>query len=83
VASLDSTIGEIGSGDVLIDGAVIAEVGRNINAPDAEVVDARVGWRVRVRCYFRGEPYNAGHCTGRSCATPLPNFGANTVRSTR
>jgi cytosine/adenosine deaminase-related metal-dependent hydrolase len=41
VASLDSGIGEIESGDVLIDGVVIAEIGRNINAPDAEVVDAR------------------------------------------
>jgi 5-methylthioadenosine/S-adenosylhomocysteine deaminase len=41
VASLDSSIGEIASGDVLIDGAVIAEIGRDINAPGAEVVDAR------------------------------------------
>jgi 5-methylthioadenosine/S-adenosylhomocysteine deaminase len=41
VVSLDPRIGEIAIGDVLIDGAVIADVGRNIDAPGAEVVDAR------------------------------------------
>lgn len=41
VVSLDARIGDMDGGDVLIDDAVIAEVGRNINAPDADVVDAR------------------------------------------
>jgi 5-methylthioadenosine/S-adenosylhomocysteine deaminase len=41
VASLDRSIGEIEGGDVLIEGSTIAEIGRNISAPDAEIVDAR------------------------------------------
>jgi 5-methylthioadenosine/S-adenosylhomocysteine deaminase len=41
VVSLDRTIGEIEGGDVLIDGATIAAVGRNLIAPDAEIIDAR------------------------------------------
>ena len=40
VASVDSSIGEIRDGDVLIDGEQIAAVGRNLPALDAEVIDA-------------------------------------------
>ena len=41
VASLDPTIGEIEGGDVLIEGNAIVEVGRNIAAADADIIDAR------------------------------------------
>jgi 5-methylthioadenosine/S-adenosylhomocysteine deaminase len=41
VASLDPTIGEIDGADVLIEGSTIVDVGRNIRAPNAEIVDAR------------------------------------------
>ena len=40
IASLDRNLGEIKSGDVLIDGTKIAAVGVNLSAPDAMVVDA-------------------------------------------
>ncbi len=40
VISLDNSLGEVEGGDVLIDGGRIAEIGKNISAPDAEVVDA-------------------------------------------
>ena len=39
VLSLDSSVGDFERGDVLIDGKLIASVGPNISAPDAEVVD--------------------------------------------
>jgi cytosine/adenosine deaminase-related metal-dependent hydrolase len=41
VATLDKTIGELPSGDVLIDGATIAAIGKDLQATDAEVIDAR------------------------------------------
>src|ERR1700689_5264152 len=41
VATLDKSIGELPAGDVLIDGATIAAVGRDLQASDAEVIDAR------------------------------------------
>jgi 5-methylthioadenosine/S-adenosylhomocysteine deaminase len=40
VASLDPNIGELKTGDVLIDGAKIAAVGPNLSASDAMIVDA-------------------------------------------
>jgi 5-methylthioadenosine/S-adenosylhomocysteine deaminase len=40
VASLDKSIGDLPVGDVLTDGATIAAIGRDIQAPDAEVIDA-------------------------------------------
>jgi 5-methylthioadenosine/S-adenosylhomocysteine deaminase len=40
VLSLDSTVGDISGADVLIEGSTIAAIGRNIEATDAEVVDA-------------------------------------------
>jgi cytosine/adenosine deaminase-related metal-dependent hydrolase len=40
VLSLDPSIGEMASGDVLIEGTRIAAVAPSIDAPDAEVVDA-------------------------------------------
>ncbi len=41
VVSLDSGIGEIAGGDVLVEGVTIAAVGKNLQASDAEVIDAR------------------------------------------
>lgn len=41
VVSMDPAIGDIDDGDILIEGDKIVEVGRNIEAADAEVVDAR------------------------------------------
>ncbi len=41
VATLDPSIGELKSGDVLIEDGTIAAVAPAVNAPDAEVVDAR------------------------------------------
>jgi 5-methylthioadenosine/S-adenosylhomocysteine deaminase len=41
VASLDADIGELDGADVLIEGSTIVDVARNINASDAELVDAR------------------------------------------
>jgi 5-methylthioadenosine/S-adenosylhomocysteine deaminase len=40
VASLDKSIGDLPVGDVLTDGATIAAIGKDIQAPDAEVIDA-------------------------------------------
>jgi len=40
VVSMDSAIGDIHGGDVLVEGDKIVEVGRNIDAVDAEVIDA-------------------------------------------
>lgn len=40
VLSMDDDVGNHATGDVLIDGANIAEVGANIDAPDAAVIDA-------------------------------------------
>jgi cytosine/adenosine deaminase-related metal-dependent hydrolase len=41
VASLDRSAGDLPAGDVLIDVATIAAIGTDIQAPDAEVIDAR------------------------------------------
>lgn len=41
VVSMDRKIGDINGGDILIDGERIVEVGRNISADGAELVDAR------------------------------------------
>ena len=41
VASLDPALGEIEGGDVLIESGRIAQVGRKLSAPDAEIVDGR------------------------------------------
>jgi len=40
VISMDSTIGDIENGDVLIERGAITSVGRNLRAPNAQVVDA-------------------------------------------
>lgn len=40
VLSMDDAVGNFASGDVLIDGGRIAEVGASIDAPDAAVIDA-------------------------------------------
>jgi 5-methylthioadenosine/S-adenosylhomocysteine deaminase len=40
VATLDKNLGELFSADVLIDGAEIAAIGRNLSGADAEVIDA-------------------------------------------
>jgi 5-methylthioadenosine/S-adenosylhomocysteine deaminase len=41
VVSMDSTLGVLDSGDVLIENGVIAQVAEHIDASDAEVIDAR------------------------------------------
>ncbi len=41
VLSMDSSVGDFATGDVLIAGDRIAEVGASISAPDAVVIDAR------------------------------------------
>ena len=41
LVTMDPALGDIHDGDILIDGAKIAEVGRNINAADAAIVDGR------------------------------------------
>jgi len=41
VATLDNSIGELPGGDVLIDGATIAAIGKDVQASDAEIIDAR------------------------------------------
>jgi cytosine/adenosine deaminase-related metal-dependent hydrolase len=40
VLSLDSKVGNFHKADVLIDGTTIAQVGPNLNAADAEIIDA-------------------------------------------
>jgi 5-methylthioadenosine/S-adenosylhomocysteine deaminase len=40
VLTLDDTLGDISGADVLIEGSTIAAIGRNIDATDAEIVDA-------------------------------------------
>jgi len=39
--SMDAAIGDLDSGDILIDVDKIVEVGRNIAAPNAAVIDGR------------------------------------------
>src|SRR6187401_2397749 len=39
VLSMDPKVGDLEGGDILIDGAKIAQIGRNLAAPNAEVVD--------------------------------------------
>jgi 5-methylthioadenosine/S-adenosylhomocysteine deaminase len=39
VVTMDPTLGDIEGGDILIDGGTIAEIGRSLRAPNAEVVD--------------------------------------------
>ncbi|MFG2631276.1 amidohydrolase family protein [Streptomyces sp. NPDC048473] len=41
VVSMDPAVGDYDRGDVLIEDGVITEVARHIDAPDAEVIDAR------------------------------------------
>ena len=41
VASLDKSFGDLPVGDVLIDGANIAAIGKDIQASDVELIDAR------------------------------------------
>jgi 5-methylthioadenosine/S-adenosylhomocysteine deaminase len=41
VVTLDKSIGDLAVGDVLIDGATIAAIGRDLQAADAEIIDAR------------------------------------------
>ncbi len=41
VLSMEPNVGDFAEADVLIDGRVIAAVGRNVNAGDAAVIDAR------------------------------------------
>jgi 5-methylthioadenosine/S-adenosylhomocysteine deaminase len=41
VLSMDSAVGDFDEADVLVDGKNIAAVGRNVNAGDAEVIDAK------------------------------------------
>src|SRR5688572_8170941 len=39
IVSMDPQIGDVEGGDILIEGSTIAEVGRNIEAAGAEIVD--------------------------------------------
>src|ERR1700744_2144752 len=41
VATVNRSIGELVSGDVLVDGTTIAAIGENLSAPGAEIIDAR------------------------------------------
>jgi cytosine/adenosine deaminase-related metal-dependent hydrolase len=41
VLTLDQTLGDLSGADVLIEGPTIAAIGRNIDATDAEIVDAK------------------------------------------
>jgi cytosine/adenosine deaminase-related metal-dependent hydrolase len=41
ILSLDPKLGDLEDGDILVDGEKIAQVGRNLSAPGAEVVDGR------------------------------------------
>jgi hypothetical protein len=41
ILSMDPKLGDITDGDVLIDGSKIVEVGHNIEAPNADLVDAK------------------------------------------
>src|SRR5688572_22223144 len=40
VMTMDAELGDLRTGDVLIEGDTIAEVGANVDAGDAEVIDA-------------------------------------------
>jgi cytosine/adenosine deaminase-related metal-dependent hydrolase len=40
VVTLDRSLGDIAGGDVLVEGSAIARVGRNLDAADAEIIDA-------------------------------------------
>ena len=65
VLTLDNTLGDMADADVLIDGSTIAAIGRNIDATDAEIVDAsgmivmpgfidshRHTWQTALRSYM-------------------------------
>jgi cytosine/adenosine deaminase-related metal-dependent hydrolase len=40
IISMDPTVGDLDNGDVLIEGGAIKAVGRNLSAPNAQIVDA-------------------------------------------
>jgi 5-methylthioadenosine/S-adenosylhomocysteine deaminase len=65
VLTLDNTLGDMADADVLIEGSTIAAVGRNIDATDADIVDAsgmivmpgfidshRHTWQTALRSYM-------------------------------
>jgi 5-methylthioadenosine/S-adenosylhomocysteine deaminase len=70
VLTLDKTLGDISGADVLIEGPTIAAIGRNIDAADAEIVDAsgmivmpgfidshRHTWQTALRSYVAQSNY--------------------------
>jgi cytosine/adenosine deaminase-related metal-dependent hydrolase len=70
VLTLDRTLGDISGADVLIEGSTIAAIGRNIDATDAEIVDAsgmivmpgfidshRHTWQTALRSYLAQSNY--------------------------
>jgi cytosine/adenosine deaminase-related metal-dependent hydrolase len=70
ILTLDRTLGDISGADVLIEGSTIAAVGRNIDATDAEIVDAsgmivmpgfidshRHTWQTALRAYVAQSNY--------------------------
>ena len=70
VLTLDNTLGDIAGADVLIEGSTIAAIGRNIEAADAEIVDAsdmivmpgfvnshRHTWQTALRSYVAQNNY--------------------------
>jgi 5-methylthioadenosine/S-adenosylhomocysteine deaminase len=70
VVTIDKTLGDLAGGDVLVEGSTIAAVGRNIDAADAEIVDAsgmivlpgfidshRHTWQTALRSYVAQANY--------------------------
>ncbi len=70
VVTLDRSLGDIAGGDVLVEGAAIAGIGRNLDAADAEIIDAtgmvvlpgfidshRHTWQTALRGYLARENY--------------------------
>jgi 5-methylthioadenosine/S-adenosylhomocysteine deaminase len=84
---MDPAVGDLGRGDVLIEGGVIAAVAERIDAPDAEVIDAtdrivmpgfvdnhRHTWQTAFRGAGRTgrSPSGRRPCTARSNLTTNP-----------
>lgn len=70
VVSMDRAIGDLDGGDVLIEQGAISAVGRNLRAPNAQVVDAssklvlpgfvdghRHAWMTQIRAFMVPAPF--------------------------
>jgi Cytosine deaminase and related metal-dependent hydrolases len=76
VVSMDDAIGDIRGGDVLIEDDRIAEVGRDIDAGDAEVIGAS-----NIDRLPRPDQRARAHLADRECAASSPTGRCSSIPS--